>query len=300
MHNLFYAICVIHCYPIHLQVHPTLQLTPRAICFMPYVRMCNSLLSYTLTGSPNCPTVNTTVNTTSLAVSIYKSLWRWLPEWYHVEVSSHFNGSLAIVYNSTLKGTASFEVTSLEPDTVYDISVIPCNMAGCNESCDVHSVQASMASGNEGETICTYTYTNTHVLMICIESNDYMLQGSILVSSIVYIFSNDFVHGHLPGNVTQGALRDEGFVQVLSVIVGVAILSATALLLLITVIVSIPTLCLITRWVYTTMHSSMHYASVGVVCSPPPSLYVYTCPPFCHFRRKRRAKQKVCVRVYDL
>ena len=148
MHNLFYAI-----------------------------RMCNSLLSYTLTGSPNCPRVNTTVNTESLAVSIHKSLWRWLPEWYHVEVSSHFNGSIAIVYNSTLKDTASFEVTSLEPDTVYNITVIPCNMAGCNESCDVHSAQASQ-TGNEGETLCTYTYTNTHLIMICVimESNDYMLQ----------------------------------------------------------------------------------------------------------------------------
>ena len=65
----------------------------------------------------------------------------------------------------------------------------------------------------------------------------------------------------------------------MSFAVGVAILSATALLLLITVIVSIPTLCLITRWVYTTMHSSMHYARVSVACAPPPSLYVYTCPP---------------------
>ena len=37
--------------------------------------------------------------------------------WFNVEVSSHFNGIKAIVYNSTLKDTASFEVTSLEPDT---------------------------------------------------------------------------------------------------------------------------------------------------------------------------------------
>ena len=147
--------------------------------------MCFSLLSYTLTGSPNCPRVYTTVNTTSLAVSMHKSLWRWLPEWYHVEVSSHFNGSIAIVYNSTLKDPASFEVTSLERDTVYNITVTPCNMAGCNESCDVHSAQASMAGGNEGETLCTYTYTNTHILMVCIESNDYMLQGSIPVSGVV-------------------------------------------------------------------------------------------------------------------
>ena len=102
--------------------------------------MCNSLLSYTLTGSPNCPTVNTTVNTESLAVSIHKSLSiRWLPEWYHVEVSSHFNGSIDIAYKSTLKNTTSFEVTSLELDKVYNITVIPCNMVGCNESCDVYT-----------------------------------------------------------------------------------------------------------------------------------------------------------------
>ena len=88
------------------------------------------------------------------------------------------------------------------------------------------------------------------------------------------MFLNNSVHGHLLGNVTRSALENEGFVPVLSVIVGVAILSATALLLLIAAIVSIPTLCLITRWVYTTMHSSRHYARVSVVCAPPPSLYI--------------------------
>ena len=72
----------------------------------------------------------------------------WLPEWYCVKAVS-YNGSIAsIVCNSTLKGTVSFEVTSLEPDTVYNISVTPCNMAGCNESCDVHSVQTK--SGGSG------------------------------------------------------------------------------------------------------------------------------------------------------
>ena len=132
-------------------------------CTIFLCQMCNSLLSYTLTGSPNCPRVNTTVNTTSLAVSLHKSLWRWLPEWYHVEVSSHFNGSIAIVYNSTLKDTASFEVTSLEPDTVYNITVIPCNMVGCNESCDVHSAQVSQ-TGNEGKALCTHQHTSHYDL----------------------------------------------------------------------------------------------------------------------------------------
>ena len=114
------------------------------------------------------------------------------------------------------------------------------------------------------------------------------------------IFSNDSVHGHLLGNVTRSALGDEAFAPVLSVIVGVAILSATALLLLITVIVSIPTLCLIIRWVYTIMHSSMHYARVSVRCVLHLHHCMYILAHLCHFRRRRRAKQKVCVRAYDV
>ena len=65
---------------------------------------------------------------------------------------SYYNGSIAEVYNSTLKATASFNVTPLQPSTVYNISVIPCNMAGCNESCDIHSVQ-TMARGEMVECI---------------------------------------------------------------------------------------------------------------------------------------------------
>ena len=111
------------------------------------------LFLYTrITGSPNCPTVNTAVTTSSLTVLIQNSQMTWLPEWYCVQVNS-YNESIAITYNSTLKGTTSFEVTSLEPDTVYNISVIPCNMAGCNESCDVHSsVQTESEMSMEGET----------------------------------------------------------------------------------------------------------------------------------------------------
>ena len=79
----------------------------------------------------------------------------WLPEWYSVQVISYNESIASIVHNSTLKGTASFEVTSLQPDTVYNISVTPCNMAGCNESCDVHSVQTdsdtSIAGGEMGD-----------------------------------------------------------------------------------------------------------------------------------------------------
>ena len=80
---------------------------------------------------------------------------KWLPEWYWVQVTSYNESITSIVHNSTLKGTAILEMTPLEPDTVYNISVIPCNMAGCNESCDVHSVQTdsdtSIVGGEMGD-----------------------------------------------------------------------------------------------------------------------------------------------------
>ena len=96
--------------------------------------------------------VHATINTTSLAASIQKSSIAWLPELYSVEVIFYNQSIAVIVYNATLKGPASFIVISLEPDTVYNISVIPCNMAGCNESCDAHSVQAeSETAGTRGE-----------------------------------------------------------------------------------------------------------------------------------------------------
>ena len=111
------------------------------------------------TGSPNCPAVHTTSNTTSLAVSIQKLQVTWLPEWYCVEVISD-NGSIAsIVHNSTLKDTTSFEMTSLDPDTVYNITVTPCNMAGCNESCDVHSVQTDSNTSIVGGEMGDFTHS---------------------------------------------------------------------------------------------------------------------------------------------
>ena len=108
------------------------------------------------TGSPNCPALHTTISTTTLAVSIQKLQVTWLPEWYCVQVISN-NGSIAsIVHSSTLKGSTSLEVTSLEPDTVYNISVTPCNMAGCNESCDVHSVQTDSDTSIAGGEMCDF------------------------------------------------------------------------------------------------------------------------------------------------
>ena len=105
------------------------------------------------TGSPNCPMVHTTIINASLAASIQKPPMTWLPEWYSVQVISHNESIAVIVYNFTLKGTTSFDVAPIEPDTVYNISVIPCNMAGCNESCDIHSVQTESdeTAGTRGE-----------------------------------------------------------------------------------------------------------------------------------------------------
>ena len=65
-----------------------------------------------------------------------------LPEWYYVEVASITVGQwLYMVCNSTLKGTGPFDMTQLQSSTDYNNSVISRNMAGCNESCNVHSVQ---------------------------------------------------------------------------------------------------------------------------------------------------------------
>ena len=75
----------------------------------------------------------------------------WLPEWYCVDVTSTIEAIAIIVHNSTLKVTSSFNVTLLQPGTVYNISVIPCNMAGCDESCDIHSVQTESETGKGGE-----------------------------------------------------------------------------------------------------------------------------------------------------
>ena len=103
------------------------------------------------TGSPTCPTINTTVNSTSLTVSLQKMQMTWLPEWYSVKVTSYNESIGIVVYNFTLNGTTSFYVTSLEPGTVYNISVIPCNMVGCKKSCNVYSVQTESETGTRGE-----------------------------------------------------------------------------------------------------------------------------------------------------
>ena len=84
---------------------------------------------------------------------------KWLPEWYCVQVTSYNESIASIVRNSTLKGSTSFEVTSLESDTVHNITVTPCNMAGCNESCDVHSVQTDSDTSIVGGEMGDFTHS---------------------------------------------------------------------------------------------------------------------------------------------
>ena len=83
----------------------------------------------------------------------------------------------------------------------------------------------------------------------------------------------------------------EEFLRVIFVIFGVALLAATALLLVIIVIVSIPTMCLIRRWVYSITSTLTCIVHVG--------LCVYCIFILTHlylFRRVQR-KRKVCVCV---
>ena len=92
-------------------------------------------------GSPNCPIIQTTnISEYSFVVSVQQSHKTWLPVWYHIEVTL-YNMSVITVHNSSISGDGLIDVKSLQPGTVYNISVTPCNMAGCNEACDIHSIQ---------------------------------------------------------------------------------------------------------------------------------------------------------------
>ena len=59
--------------------------------------------------------------------------------------------SVVTAHNLSFSGNGSVPVTSLQPVTVYNISVTPCNMAGCNKSCDMHSVQTAAVPTGDGE-----------------------------------------------------------------------------------------------------------------------------------------------------
>ena len=86
----------------------------------------------------------------SLAVSVQQSHKTWLTVCYNVEVTST-NMSIVMTHNSTITSDGFVEVKSLQPATVYNISVTPCNMVGCNKSCDMHSVQTAAVPRGGGE-----------------------------------------------------------------------------------------------------------------------------------------------------
>ena len=102
-------------------------------------------------GSPNCPSIQTNyTKVDSLAVSVQQSHKTWLTVCYNVEVTS-VNMTIVALHNSTITSDGFVEVKSLEPGTVYNISVTPCNMVGCNESCEIHSVQTAAVPTGGGE-----------------------------------------------------------------------------------------------------------------------------------------------------
>ena len=86
----------------------------------------------------------------SLAVSVQQLHKTWLTVCYNVEVTST-NMSIVTMHNLTITIDGFVEVTSLQPGTVYNISVTPCNMAGCNKSCDMYSVQTASVPTGGGE-----------------------------------------------------------------------------------------------------------------------------------------------------
>ena len=102
------------------------------------------------TGSPNCPNTQIrNITEDSLVVSVQRLHRMWLPVCYRVKVT-FYNLSVVTAHNVSFSGDGSVPVTSLQPGTVYNISVTPCNKAGCNESCDMYSVQtAAVPTGGD-------------------------------------------------------------------------------------------------------------------------------------------------------
>ena len=103
------------------------------------------------TGSPNCPNTQIrNITKDSLVVSVQQLHRMWLPVCYHVKVT-YYNMSVVTAHNSSSSGDGSVPVTSLQPGTFYNISVTPCNMAGCNEACKIHLVQTAAVPTGGGE-----------------------------------------------------------------------------------------------------------------------------------------------------
>ena len=103
------------------------------------------------TGSPNCPNTQIrNITEDSLVVSVQQLHRMWLPVCYHVNVT-FYNMSVVTAHNWSFSGDGSAPVTSLQPGTVYSISVTPCNMAGCNEACKIHLVKTAAVPTGGGE-----------------------------------------------------------------------------------------------------------------------------------------------------
>ena len=101
-------------------------------------------------GSPNCPSIQPNfAKVDSLSVLVQQSHKTWFKVYYNVEVTST-NMSIVTLHNSTITSDGFVKVKSLQPDTVYNIAVTPCNMAGCNESCDMYSVQTNAVPTGDG------------------------------------------------------------------------------------------------------------------------------------------------------
>ena len=74
--------------------------------------------------------------------------------------------SVVTAHNWSFSGDGSVPVTSLQPGTVYNISVTPCNMAGCNESCNIQSVETAVVPTGGGE----YGMQNHAVVIIILHN----------------------------------------------------------------------------------------------------------------------------------
>ena len=124
------------------------------------------LIASLSTGSPNCPNTQIRdITEDSLVVSVQQLHRMWLPVRYHVKVT-FYNMSVVTAHNSSSSRDGSVPVTSLQPGTVYNISVTPCNMAGCNKSCDMYSVQTNAVPTGGGE----YGMQNHGVVMAILHS----------------------------------------------------------------------------------------------------------------------------------
>ena len=118
------------------------------------------------TGSPNCPNTQVKdITEDSLVVSVQQIHRMWLPVCYHVKVT-FYNMSVVTAHDWNCSGDGSVPVTSLQPGKVYNISVTPCNMAGCNESCNIQSVQTTAVPTGGGE----YGMRNCAVVIIMLHN----------------------------------------------------------------------------------------------------------------------------------